>query len=276
MIKRKSKRGSSVGCSSSATSIWDAKTIEFDATILDNFVAILLEEGAGNHNDINESNESPFAARDLSRALSEHYISQGGKLCNFRQQQKCEYCSHEHLEKMVYYLQSCIQSNPSLAPDVAAEAHSFIGLLQQKQGLFPEAIQSFLKALWIISSSSSSVEVKPSWKLAASKHRLGVAYGRNSQFDDAILLLESAQKEYEDAQGTGFSPITDEVAIALNSFREAKRLEFYVATTTGRPIASQHRASLVPGGNKRIRRNRSLNEHPSNTVAAIRRRVSVN
>lgn len=235
-------------------------TIEVDAKDLDVFVnqtlsPLVMASATNNNNEY--SNEETAGAGATSRRLveqlqvlthnlAEHYQALGQQLCNApKQQQECSHCNKSKLNELALCLQSVIAATTDLPADITAEAHSWIGLLRQKQGAYEDAIKSYMKVLWLQSCSleqeqqpqqnkkpkhkllptskanSSTQEVK----IALTEHRLGLAYGKSGRFSDAVQVLQDVLSKYEKAHVSPDQDVYKCAKAALADFREAQLVE---------------------------------------------------
>ncbi len=80
-----------------------------------------------------------------------------------------------------------------LPATVIFEAHFLRGLVLETLHRSKAAIQPFMKALWIASSTADI----PNELLAVTMHHLGKCYGANGNYEDATKLLERALFAYE-------------------------------------------------------------------------------
>lgn len=211
-------------------------TIEINAEALEGLVVQTLSVHVRDCND-----ELFEGLQEHVKQLSNHTRCQDHKLCNFQEQQSCTYDSNTRLNEIALALETVIQTTPSLPAHVTAETHSKIGLLRQKQGNSTGAIQSFLKALWIQSSlpSADTTERKDLlWKIAMTKHRLGLAFGRSGNFKDAVRLLENALHDYQELlsndspRGDRYNrKLMEQAETALHNTRDAQTFQTVLASS---------------------------------------------
>jgi len=165
------------------------------------------------------------------KGLAEKYISQ-----NFKED---EY----ELEEIMLILTIFLDKSPrSLSLDIVKQVHTFIGHIKGLQQSYDEAIQSFLKVLWIetsklskSSSSSSSSKKRGVFKISSSlssrmqpednintsltTHRLAIMYGRNGNYLEATSLLEKVLKNYKNLNVKEHHNIYMNANKALSSFQ---------------------------------------------------------
>lgn len=104
---------------------------------------------------------------------------------------------HDDLRNCLAILSAFLSSNTCCVPPafVVFKGHSLVGCILESLGQHRRSSQSFLKALWIASSTSEvSVEL-----LALTLHRLGICYGRQGMFKEAKRLLKLALIKYSAA-----------------------------------------------------------------------------
>ena len=92
------------------------------------------------------------------------------------------------------------------------EAHTYIGLILQREGLYDGAVQHLIKALWIQIRSN-----EPKHVIAFASHRLGLAYGMSGNRRQAASLLHKAVVSYVEA---GLSRHHKHTSEAYRMFRE--------------------------------------------------------
>jgi tetratricopeptide (TPR) repeat protein len=105
---------------------------------------------------------------------------------------RLESCSDE-LSQIVDVLDVFITSTAELPATVVFEVHSLRGLVQETLCRHKLARQSYLKALWIASSTAQI----PKEQLAIAMHHLGKSYGASGDYKEATALLERSLSEYE-------------------------------------------------------------------------------
>jgi len=141
------------------------------------------------------------------------------------------------LNEIVLILMIFLDKSPrSLPMDIVKQVHTFIGLIKEMQQSYDEAIQSFLKVLWIetarLSRSKLNYKSKKNVKLSKNNssttgkkqqsldvdysdsndsthhhpeninaslttHRLALMYGKNCNHEEAAALLEKVLKSYK-------------------------------------------------------------------------------
>ena len=248
------------------------QTIEINAEALEGLVEHTLSSHVGEGNAVFKGLQGHV------QQLANHSRCQDHKLCNFQQQKQCQHCSNTRLNEIALALGTIIQSTPSLPAHVTAETHSKIGLLRQKQGNSKGSIQSFLKALWIQSSlpapSANSTERNDLlWKIAMTKHRLGLAFGRNNNFSDAVRLLQNAVQDYQvhvhDSRYD--NKLMEQAGTALHNTMEAQTLHSVLASqkAPSAPRFGRSNTIAVP-----IRRTKSVERSSSNLYSNTPRRAS--
>ncbi|CAB9512681.1 expressed unknown protein [Seminavis robusta] len=105
-------------------------------------------------------------------------------------------------------------SDQELPPKAVAQIHSYVGLLRVQQRRYACSIQSYLKALWLQTSST-----RDPLNIAITENRLGLSYGMSGNLPQAISLLEKSLEHYETA---GLKPdhyVVDDAQAALSEFR---------------------------------------------------------
>jgi len=132
----------------------------------------------------------------------------------------------DELNEIISILMVFLEKSPrSLPLDVAKQVHSFIGFIKGMQQFYDEAIQSFLKVLWIETAKlkGSKLNNNPKKKLRKSigrkqeslddnnsnernpedinalltTHRLALMYGKNKNYVEATILLERVLSGYK-------------------------------------------------------------------------------
>jgi tetratricopeptide (TPR) repeat protein len=102
--------------------------------------------------------------------------------------------SGDDFDEIVSMMNSFFDCAPSLPPSLVAFVHTSIGLIRHKQHEYTCAIESFLKALWLMSAAQ-----EPSEQIGVALHRLSMAYGRIGENRQAQKLLEQALINYDRA-----------------------------------------------------------------------------
>jgi hypothetical protein len=105
------------------------------------------------------------------------------------------------------YLATILESSPSIPATVVADLHTYRGLVYLMRGNQQNnaAIEAFTRALWLqthlmrLAVEEQDVMVRL-LDLALTEHRLGVAYGRNKQYVEAIDQIQYAIQSYERAK----------------------------------------------------------------------------
>ncbi len=122
----------------------------------------------------------------------------------------------DELNEVVTVLQHFLSSAPSLPSHLVFSVHCHLGcinLLQQKND---NAMQSFLRALWILASAHEpSLE-----QMGLCLHRLGISYGRNGNYRQAMNLLTKAMAEYDASSLNKDHPCVVSARDDLAHFRE--------------------------------------------------------
>lgn len=142
------------------------------------------------------------------------------------------------------------QSPRSLPLDIAKQVHSFIGFIQGMQQLYDEAIESFLKVLWIetvkLKRSKSNINLKKKLRkrqnaddddydsnnnddtshrhpeninASLTTHRLALMYGKNRNYVEATVLLEKVLKSYKKLNVKEHHRIYKNAKQSLSAFR---------------------------------------------------------
>lgn len=126
----------------------------------------------------------------------------------------------DELNEVVTVLQHFLSSAPSLPSQLVFSVHSHLGCIQLLQQKYDNAIQSFLKALWILTSA-----IEPCLEqIGLCLHRLGISYGRNGKYGEAVNLLTKAISKYEEsAQLNKDHPSLIGAKEDLSHFRELLR-----------------------------------------------------
>lgn len=100
--------------------------------------------------------------------------------------------SREELSEIADVLTEILNDSPHLSRLLVASVHSTIGLVRLLLGELDFAINSFMKALWIMTATKEvSIEA-----VGLTLHRLGIAHGRSGNFNEAASLLEKALAIY--------------------------------------------------------------------------------
>ena len=134
------------------------------------------------------------------------------------------------LAEIEHYLTTILESTPSLPAPVVADLHSYRGLVNLKQGDHNvAAVESFTRALWLQShlmrlASDEQEELERLLDMALTEHRLGVAYGRNKQYLEAIDQMKYAIQSYERAQVGISESCYVSAKEDLHEFTEARQL----------------------------------------------------
>jgi len=102
-----------------------------------------------------------------------------------------------------------------------AQVHTYIGHIKAVQKQYGCAIQSFLKALWILTSKNHACDT-PAIYVALTTHHLGLMYGHNGNRREAISLLEKAVSCYKQLNVKENSVIYGNALSSLKAFREAQ------------------------------------------------------
>jgi hypothetical protein len=101
--------------------------------------------------------------------------------------------SREELGEIVDTLKEILNTSPRLPAQLVAYIHSTIGLVRQLRGDNKCAIHAFMKALWIATSTHHDPNAE---EIGLTVHRLGIAHGRNCDYNEAAILLEKALAIY--------------------------------------------------------------------------------
>lgn len=110
-----------------------------------------------------------------------------------RKRQSSKELSHNELGDIIDTLKEILNSSPSLPPSLVFHFHSTIGLLRQKRGETDTAAHSFMKALWIATSTH-----EPQYEeIGLTIYRLGVVRGRTANYSEAVTLLEKGLAIYD-------------------------------------------------------------------------------
>ena len=169
------------------------------------------------------------------------------------------------LAEIEHYLATILESSPSIPAPVVADLHTYRGLIHLLRGdQHMAAIEAFTRALWLQThlmrmASDEQKELVRLFDMALTEHRLGVAYGRNKQYVEAIDQMNYAIKNYERSQvgiseGCYVSAKED-----LHEFTEARQLN--LLRSSGRALRRSQ-----------IRRTRSADA--SGDLKAFRRSMS--
>eukprot|EP00522_Entomoneis_paludosa_P007867 CAMPEP_0172445780 /NCGR_PEP_ID=MMETSP1065-20121228/5576_1 /TAXON_ID=265537 /ORGANISM="Amphiprora paludosa, Strain CCMP125" /LENGTH=225 /DNA_ID=CAMNT_0013196761 /DNA_START=376 /DNA_END=1053 /DNA_ORIENTATION=+ len=102
---------------------------------------------------------------------------------------------HEDLSNLSMVLESFLSSTLSLPAAVVYETHSYMGLIKTAQKNNQAAKMHFLKALWIVCSSSTEGQI-PKEQLAVAMHRLARAYMTCKHYKEAVGILQKAIANY--------------------------------------------------------------------------------
>lgn len=169
------------------------------------------------------------------------------------------------LAEIEHYLSTILETTPSLPGPVVADLHSYRGLVHLKRGdQNGAAVESFTRALWLQShimrlATDEQEELERLLDMALTEHRLGVAYGRNHQYLEAIDQMKYAIQSYERAQIGISESCYLSAKEDLHEFIEGRQLS--LLKTSGRAMRSSQlrRCKSVDGSapNSPLRRCKS-------------------
>lgn len=98
----------------------------------------------------------------------------------------------EDYQEMELALLTVLKSNPTLPSKVVGQVHTFLGMVYLELDNNTKAVEAFLRAIWFISRNPEDETA-----IAQANHRLGLAYGRNKEYQQAINLLDRAIAGYD-------------------------------------------------------------------------------
>jgi len=147
------------------------------------------------------------------KGLSARYKSQGRKFNDF------------DLIEILNVLDASLDKVPSLPTSSVAQIHTYIGHIKALKKQYGCAIQSFLKALWILTSKNNTCDTPPIY-VALTTHHLGLMYGHDGNLGQAISLLERAMRIYKQLNVKENSVIYGNALSSLKAFRDARALKF--------------------------------------------------
>jgi tetratricopeptide (TPR) repeat protein len=116
-----------------------------------------------------------------------------------------------------------------------------VGLLRARQKRYDCAIQSYLKALWV---QTSSVDARDSLNIAITENRLGLAYGKCGDLLQAISLLEKTLEHYDKAKMKADHHCVVEAQTALLDFR-SRHLQQSLSLAKHTPLLSMRRLGHI-------------------------------
>jgi tetratricopeptide (TPR) repeat protein len=114
-----------------------------------------------------------------------------GARCHSQGLESCQ----DELNNASTVLAICLDALPALPSQLVLQVHSTIGLICETQGQYSSAIQSYLRAFWVVSATSNI----PQEQLGCVLHRLGKAYGLSGNYQMGRCLIEQATKMYKKA-----------------------------------------------------------------------------
>merc|ERR1712232_1189698 len=101
------------------------------------------------------------------------------------------------LIEILNVLDASLDKVPSLPTSSVAQIHTYIGHIKALKKQYGCAIQSFLKALWILTSKNNTCDTPPIY-VALTTHHLGLMYG------NALSSL----KAFRDARALKFTKVS--------------------------------------------------------------------
>jgi Tetratricopeptide repeat len=99
----------------------------------------------------------------------------------------------EELHDMEVGLLSLLKSNPTLPSKVVGQMHTFLGMVYMEMDNSTKAVESFMRAIWFIGRNPEN-----QLAIAQANHRLGLAYGRKKEYQQAMNMLDRAIAGYEE------------------------------------------------------------------------------
>jgi tetratricopeptide (TPR) repeat protein len=112
-------------------------------------------------------------------------------------------------------LLSILKTYPNLDTKLVSEIHTYLGLVYLEQENNHAAVDSFTRAIWFKSRTPEDT-----FGIAKANHRLGLAYGRKKDYEQARVLLTRAIDSYETSSSLYVLAKADR-----HEFQEAEQLE---------------------------------------------------
>jgi len=206
-------------------------SVEMDLKELEIFLTVTIPKYC-------TKNQSLLITRSkmYGKGLAERYISQ-----DFT-------ADEDELNEIVLILTIFLDKSPrSLPSDIVKQVHSFIGFIKGMQQSYDEAIQSFLKVLWMETAKLSRSKLNNNSKrnLRSSRnntsnterkrnslddhpenintslttHRLALMYGKNRNYSEATVLLGKVIKSYKNLNVKEHHRIYINAKESLSAFR---------------------------------------------------------
>lgn len=123
--------------------------------------------------------------------------------------------NQRELNDMEGGLRSLLTSNRNLPAKVVGQVHTFLGLVYLELENNSSAVESFVRAVWFISRNPED-----SVAIAQANHRLGLAYGRKKDYQQALELIDRAIGAYDPSSEISVIAKEDR-----HEFMEAQQLE---------------------------------------------------
>jgi len=128
-------------------------------------------------------------------------------------------------------------STSSIPPSVVYEVHFLAGQIRESQLNHESAARSYLKAIWI----ASSTDALRRDELALAQHRLGKVYGRQGSYLRAKELLNNAIATYARAN---YNPTHPFVVDARQACQE-NECHYWASDSSWSSLRSDHRLELI-------------------------------
>jgi tetratricopeptide (TPR) repeat protein len=132
------------------------------------------------------------------------------------------------MDDILFGMSSVLDNHQFVPPEVVGEIHSLIGQIHLKQHNSRSAVSSLLKALWMQRTFLTTNDGKVGARriaIAKTEHRLGLAYGKNGDYPNAIRILKMALSEYEMAGVSICDMCCSDARESLAHYQEAEQLE---------------------------------------------------
>jgi tetratricopeptide (TPR) repeat protein len=147
------------------------------------------------------------------------------------------------LNELEQALQGLLKSHPALPPKITANLHTYLGLVYMELGNNNSAVDALMRAIWFQSRTPEDT-----FAIAQANHRLGMAYGRKKDYEQATELIDRAIAGYDTSSDNYVMAKEDRHDIV-----EAQQLE--LLTKNGRYTIRQDMQQTV-ARNQRVARRR--------------------
>jgi tetratricopeptide (TPR) repeat protein len=103
----------------------------------------------------------------------------------------------DELEEVACFLEGFLSSAyyEHIDKTLVVDIHSCTGMIREQQGLMDRAIRSLLMALWLQQKDTTNIVT-----VAITEHRLGLAYAKTGDYNNATHLLEKALNTYTESK----------------------------------------------------------------------------